>query len=153
MKWFQRSDESKARSESSPNAEVSPAVASGEVAFNEATDSPSHSTSGGEKPVYTPVLEAKVIEAISSCYDPEIPVNIYDLGLVYDIDVRPNGEVFITMTLTSPFCPVAESLPLEVESKVSRIEGVTNVEVDVVWEPRWTPEFMTEAARLELGLM
>ena len=152
MKWFQRSDDSIARGESSPSAEVSLAAADA-AASDEATNSPSLSTGGGEKPVYTPVLEAKVIEAISTCYDPEIPVNIYDLGLVYDIAVRPNGEVLITMTLTSPFCPVAESLPLEVESKVSRIEGVTNVEVEVVCEPRWTPEFMTEAARLELGLM
>ncbi len=152
MRWFQRSDDSKARGEPPPNAEVNPA-ASSTVTSGEAADSPAPSASTGEKPVYTPVLEAKVIEAISTCYDPEIPVNIYDLGLVYDIAARPNGEVFITMTLTSPFCPVAESLPIEVESKVSRIEGVTNVEVEVVWEPRWTPEFMTEAARLELGLM
>ncbi|MFQ5968627.1 MAG: SUF system Fe-S cluster assembly protein [Acidimicrobiia bacterium] len=97
-------------------------------------------------------LKSKVIEVLETCYDPEIPVNIYELGLIYDIDVAPSGAVAIRMTLTSPACPVAGSLPPEVESKVGNIEGVSSAKVDVVWEPPWTPEKMSEAARLQLGM-
>jgi FeS assembly SUF system protein len=84
-------------------------------------------------------------------FDPEIPVNIYELGLVYDIDVAQDGEVTITMTLTTPHCPVAGSLPGEVQDKVAAIEGVRKAHVNLVWEPAWTPERMSEAAKLELG--
>ena len=97
-------------------------------------------------------LQEKIVEMIKTCYDPEIPVNIYELGLIYDIDVADDGAVDIKMTLTSPACPAAGSLPPEVENKVGTIEGVTSVKVDVVWEPTWTPEKMTEAARLQLGM-
>ena len=97
-------------------------------------------------------LEEKIVEMIKTCYDPEIPVNIYELGLIYDIDVADDGAVDIKMTLTSPACPAAGSLPPEVENKVGTIEGITSVKVDVVWEPTWTPEKMTEAARLQLGM-
>jgi FeS assembly SUF system protein len=97
-------------------------------------------------------LEDKIIEMIKTCYDPEIPVNIYELGLIYDIHVGDDGAVDIKMTLTSPACPAAGSLPPEVENKVGTIEGVNSVKVDVVWEPVWTPEKMTEAARLQLGM-
>jgi FeS assembly SUF system protein len=97
-------------------------------------------------------LRGKVIEVLETCYDPEIPVNIYELGLVYGIDINPSGEVAIQMTLTSPACPVAGSLPPEVENKVRNIEGVSSAKVEVVWEPPWTPEKMTEAARLQLGM-
>jgi len=97
-------------------------------------------------------LEEKIVEIIKTCYDPEIPVNIYELGLIYDINVADDGAVDIKMTLTSPACPAAGSLPPEVENKVGTIEGVSSVKVDVVWEPTWTPEKMTEAARLQLGM-
>ena len=99
-----------------------------------------------------PTLREKIIAAIETCYDPEIPVNIYELGLIYDIDIQEDGAVAINMTLTSPACPAAGSLPPEVEMKVGKVEGVTSVKVDVVWEPTWTPEKMTEAAKLQLGM-
>jgi len=99
-------------------------------------------------------IREKVIEALQSCYDPEIPVNIYELGLVYDISVdEEKGEVGIRMTLTSPACPVAGSLPPEVEAKVRAVAGVSKASVEVVWEPPWTPEKMTEAAKLQLGML
>jgi FeS assembly SUF system protein len=103
------------------------------------------------KPFETLDLESKVIETLQMIYDPEIPVNIYDLGLVYDVNVKPEGRVEICMTLTSPACPVAGSLPGEVESKVKQIEGVKEVIVDIVWDPPWNPDMMSEAAKLELG--
>ncbi len=93
-----------------------------------------------------------VIETLKTVYDPEIPVDIYELGLVYNIDVSPEGKVDIRMTLTSPGCPVAESLPREVELKTASIEGVSEVRIDLVWEPPWTLDRMSEAARLELNL-
>jgi len=98
-------------------------------------------------------LKGKVIEALKTCFDPEIPVNIYELGLIYEIEADEAGAVKILMTLTSPMCPVAGSLPPEVEEKVKAIPGVTSAKVDVVWEPPWTPEKMTETARLQLGMM
>ncbi len=97
-------------------------------------------------------LEEKIIDVIKTCYDPEIPVNIYELGLIYDINVADDGAVDIKMTLTSPACPAAGSLPPEVEMKVGTVEGVSSAKVEVVWEPTWTPEKMTEAARLQLGM-
>ena len=99
-----------------------------------------------------PTLEEKIVEVIKTCYDPEIPVDIYALGLIYDINVADDGAVDIKMTLTSPACPAAGSLPPEVETKVGSIEGVSSAKVEVVWEPTWTPEKMTEAARLQLGM-
>lgn len=97
-------------------------------------------------------LQDKVIEALRTCYDPEIPVNIYELGLIYEANVEPSGEVNVRMTLTTPNCPAAASLPLEVEGKVRVLPQVTGVKVDVVWEPPWDPSKMTEAARLQLGM-
>ena len=99
------------------------------------------------------VIEAQVIEAIRTCFDPEIPVNIYELGLIYDVIVGDTGEVEIKMTLTSPHCPAAQSLPPDVEKKVRPVPGVTNAKVTIVWEPPWTPARMSEAAKLELGMM
>jgi FeS assembly SUF system protein len=96
-------------------------------------------------------IEEKVIAALQTCYDPEIPVNIYELGLIYDIDVDASGAVQIKMTLTSPACPVAGSLPPEVQAKVSAIPGVTSAKVDLVWDPPWNQDRMSEAARLQLG--
>lgn len=100
----------------------------------------------------TASLEAQVIDALKTCFDPEIPVNIYELGLIYKVDVTPEQGVHITMTLTSPMCPVAGSLPPEVESKVRALPGVRDAKVTLVWDPPWTQDMMTEAARLQLGL-
>ena len=98
-------------------------------------------------------LEQKVIDVIRTCYDPEIPVNIYELGLIYDVKVGPEGVVHVKMTLTAPNCPAAQSLPIEVESKVGSIEGVTDANVEIVWDPPWEPSMMSEAAKLELGML
>jgi FeS assembly SUF system protein len=97
-------------------------------------------------------LQDKAVEALRTCYDPEIPVNIYDLGLVYDIKVERSGEVYVKMTLTAPTCPVAGTLPPEVEAKIREIPGVKSVKVDLVWEPPWEMSKMSEAARLQLGV-
>ena len=96
-------------------------------------------------------LKARVIEALKTCYDPEIPVDIYALGLVYKVEVQAESRVAITMTLTSPMCPVAEILPGQVESAVRSVSGVEDAAVELVWEPPWDPSMMSEAARLELG--
>ena len=98
-------------------------------------------------------LEGRIIEAISTVYDPEIPVNIYELGLIYDLHVTADNCVRIEMTLTSPACPVAGSLPGDVEARVREVEGVRDVALELVWDPPWTPDRMSEAARLELGFM
>jgi FeS assembly SUF system protein len=96
-------------------------------------------------------LEFKVIDVLRTCYDPEIPVNIYELGLIYKIEVDESNNVIVRMTLTSPMCPVAGILPGEVEQKVQNIPGVNAVNIDLIWDPPWNPSMMTEAARLQLG--
>ncbi len=93
-----------------------------------------------------------IVEVIKTCYDPEIPVNIYEMGLIYTINVEPTGEADIKMTLTSPNCPAAQSLPAEVEEKVKGVEGVTDATIEIVWEPTWNMDMMTEEAKLTLGL-
>lgn len=98
-------------------------------------------------------LEAQIANVLREIYDPEIPVDIYELGLIYDIDVSNQADVVITMTLTSPHCPVAETMPGEVEYRVREVEGVGNVSVALVWEPPWDMSMMSEAARLEMGFM
>ena len=97
-------------------------------------------------------IKSKVIEEIKKMYDPEIPVNIYDLGLIYKIEVDEKNKVNIDMTLTSPNCPVAESLPKEVKDNIMKIEGVSDVNLNLVWEPPWDKDKMSEAAKLELNL-
>jgi FeS assembly SUF system protein len=92
-----------------------------------------------------------IVAALKTCYDPEIPVDIYELGLIYDVDVDADGHAKVRMTLTSPMCPVAESLPVEVEQKVMSVEGIRSASIDLVWDPPWNPGMMSEAARLELG--
>ena len=104
-------------------------------------------------PVEKSRLESKIIEALETCYDPEIPANIYELGLIYAINISDQGDVQIVMTLTTPHCPVATSLPREVQSKVEAISEVHGVQVDVVWDPPWNPGKMSESARLQLGLL
>jgi len=104
----------------------------------------------------TPEREAireRVIEELRTVFDPEIPINIYELGLVYEVEVKPDAYVLIQMTLTSPACPVAETLPGEVELRAKGAEGVKDVEVELVWDPPWGPDRMSEAARLQLGFM
>jgi len=97
-------------------------------------------------------IKSKVIEQIKKIYDPEIPVNIYELGLIYKIEVDDKNKVNVDMTLTSPNCPVAESLPKEVKNNIIKIEGVSDVNLNLVWEPPWTKDKMSEAAKLELNL-
>lgn len=99
------------------------------------------------------ILRTKVIESLRTVYDPEIPVNIYEMGLVYAVEIDNLGNVDITMTLTSPMCPVAESLPLQVETQIQAIEAIGNINVNLVWEPPWTMDRMSEDAKLELGLL
>ena len=98
-------------------------------------------------------LESQIIEALQSVYDPEIPVNIYELGLIYDIQVSAEGEVMVTMTLTSPMCPVAGSLPPDIETRIRAVPGVTKARVEVIWDPPWGPDKMTEAAQLQLNML
>ena len=97
-------------------------------------------------------IKNKVIEEIKKIYDPEIPVNIYELGLIYKIDVDEKNKVNVDMTLTSPNCPVAESLPNEVKENIKEVEGVSDVNLNLVWEPPWDKDKMSEAAKLELNL-
>ena len=97
-------------------------------------------------------MEKKIVEAIKKVYDPEIPVNIYELGLIYNIDVKKDGMVDIKMTLTSPFCPVAGSLPKEVAARASEVDGVKKANVDLVFEPPWNMDLMSEEAKLKLNL-
>jgi FeS assembly SUF system protein len=101
----------------------------------------------------TEALKEKVVECLQTIFDPEIPVNIYEMGLIYEIDVLPINNVQIVMTLTAPNCPAAQSLPLEVDQKVREIEGVSDVHVSVTWTPSWDKSMMSEAAQLELGML
>ena len=97
-------------------------------------------------------VENGIVDALKTIYDPEIPVNIYELGLIYDVDIQEGGAVKVKMTLTAPGCPVAGTLPGEVEAKVAAAPGVASAEVELVWDPPWNPSMMSEAARLELGM-
>ena len=98
-------------------------------------------------------LYEAVVDALKDIFDPEIPVNIYDLGLIYGVDASEDGDVVVTMTLTTPHCPVAESMPGEVELRVGSVPGVRDAEVNLVWDPPWGPDKMTDEARLELGML
>lgn len=112
-----------------------------------------------EKPAETPQagpgsdLQAAIVEALKTIYDPEIPVDIYELGLIYDVAVTEDGDAVVTMTLTTPHCPVAESMPGEVELRVLSVPGVRDAEVKLVWDPPWDPSKMSDEARLELGML
>lgn len=98
-------------------------------------------------------IKEKVVEVIKTIFDPELPVNILELGLIYKIEVNKGGNVFVLMTLTAPGCPAAQSLPLEVDEKVRAVEGVSDVLVTVTWDPPWNKSMMSEVAQLELGFM
>ena len=98
-------------------------------------------------------LYEQVIDALKDIYDPEIPVNIYELGLIYGVEVDEGGHAAVTMTLTTPHCPVAESMPAEVELRVAAVPGIATAEVNLVWDPPWDPAKMSDEARLELGML
>ncbi|GMN02539.1 SUF system Fe-S cluster assembly protein [Erythrobacter sp. MTPC3] len=112
-----------------------------------------------QKPAEGPVggagsdLQTAVIDALKEIYDPEIPVNIYDLGLIYGVEVDDEADATVTMTLTTPHCPVAETMPGEVELRASSVPGIRDAEVNLVWDPPWSPEKMSDEARLELGML
>src|SRR5262245_31275210 len=112
--------------------------------------SPATATAGPASPEE---IRTRIVEALHSVYDPEIPVDIYELGLVYDVSVDEAGRVTVRITLTSPACPAAEARPPEVEAKARAVPGVSSVALELVWEPPWTPERMSEAAKLELGMV
>jgi len=127
------------------------------------TEVATHPEDGGHPAVNAPLqplgameriaIYDKVIDVLHTCYDPEIPVDIYELGLIYDVKVEESGEVNIKMTLTAPNCPAAQSLPAEVKYKAEGVPGVTGTNVEIVWEPPWDMTKMTEAARLQLGMI
>lgn len=98
-------------------------------------------------------IAPRVIEALKTVYDPEIPVNIFEMGLIYEVLVDQNGQVGVKMTLTAPACPAAQSLPVEVRDKARSVAGVTDAKVEIVWDPPWTKDRMSDAAKLELGLL
>ena len=127
-----------------------------ETAASKSVESSSPIAKSGEpspvQRIQSEATKAEVIETLRTVYDPEIPVNIYELGLVYDVDVDGESKVNVRMTLTSPMCPVAGSLPGEVESKIRALPSVHDAHVEVVWDPPWTPECMSEAARLKLNI-
>jgi FeS assembly SUF system protein len=139
-----------------PRAEESPSSTSHGLDVGALVEPPPSASMGpgyGEKDqARTDALKPKIVEALSTIYDPEIPVNIYELGLIYDIVSDADGRVTVTMTLTSPACPSAQQLPSEARYKTKAVEGVTDAYVDVVWEPPWTKDLMSETAKLALGM-
>jgi len=116
------------------------------------TPEPTPPTALVADPAKTEELRPAIVQAISTVFDPEIPVNIWELGLIYDIAVDQSAKAVVTMTLTAPGCPAAQSLPVEVAAKVKAVPGVSDAKVDVVWEPGWTKDRMSEAAKLQLGM-
>ena len=151
----------KTAAESANAAEPAAPASAPEPAFDTsaltAPPPPAATAAADEKPVQTDALKTlertpKLVEQLSTVYDPEIPVNIYELGLIYDVAVDTDGLAVIKMTLTAPGCPAAVTLPAEVQGKVKAIEGVSDARVDLVWEPPWTKDRMTEAAKLQLGI-
>jgi FeS assembly SUF system protein len=125
--------------------------------LNNAVESPANASSESiddviPDPVNMADIRPQVLEALSTVFDPEIPVNIREMGLIYDVLVDKHGRVGIRMTLTAPACPAAQSLPVEVRDKAAAVPGVTEAKVEIVWDPPWTKEMMSEAAKLQLGL-
>ena len=125
-----------------PSPEAQPVAAPAEQAISEPGTDPGAET-----------VRDRIVQMLTTIYDPEIPVNIYDLGLIYGVDVSDDGHVDVTMTLTTPHCPVAESMPGEVELRVSAVPGVRDAEVNLVWDPAWDPAKMSDEAKLELGML
>lgn len=141
---------SSTESETTETEPMDPVDVAGESEASSATDHPPSVRLASVAPDET--LLERVVAGVRGVYDPEIPLNIYDLGLIYRIDITEEGKVAIDMTLTSPMCPVAESLPGEVEMAARGVDGVFDVAIELVWDPPWGPEVMSEAARLELGI-
>ena len=137
-------------SETTATEPTDPIEAAGDSETSSATDNPPSVRLASVAPDAT--LLERVVTGVRGVYDPEIPLNIYDLGLIYRIDITEEAHVAIDMTLTSPMCPVAESLPGEVEMAARGDDGVSDVVIELVWDPPWGPEVMSEAARLELGI-
>lgn len=123
------------------------------IPFTYAPEQPSGEAADISRHITGETIEERVISAIRTVYDPEIPVNLYDLGLIYDIDVTADGTVNIRMTLTAPACPVAGILPQQVQCAVEQVPNVSNVRVELVWTPPWSQERMTDEAKLELGML
>jgi FeS assembly SUF system protein len=134
--------------------EISPNPETAEAAAAETTTAPAAAALTGPHTMSEDAseLENGIVEALKQIFDPEIPVNIYELGLIYDVDIQEGGKVQVKMTLTSPGCPVAGSLPGEVKARVEAVPGVASAEIDLVWDPAWNPSMMSEAARLQLGM-
>ncbi|MEZ7978577.1 MAG: SUF system Fe-S cluster assembly protein [Myxococcota bacterium] len=122
-----------------------------EQEVNKAAGTPDSNAGKGLSPAMQ--IRDRIIAVLKTVYDPEIPVDIYELGLVYGVDVTDDGEAHVTMTLTTPMCPVAETLPPEVEDKVRNVMGVKDCSLDLVWDPPWSVDMMSDAARLELNMM
>lgn len=142
------------KEEAPPAATSAPPSSPQGAAADPAPAAPGDQGPGAAAPTKSPeeLLREGVIGAVKKCYDPEIPVNIYDLGLVYGIEVTPEGAVDLKMTLTAPGCPVAGSLPAEVERMVRSVPGVTDAKVELVWDPPWHPGMMSKLARVMLGM-
>lgn len=111
-----------------------------------------HDTPAVSMPVGKEAMMERIVEAIKTCYDPEIPVDIWELGLIYRVDVNDGGDVAIDMTLTSPMCPVAGELPQQVQEAVQTADGVTTCKIDLVWEPPWRPDMMSDVAKIQLDM-
>jgi FeS assembly SUF system protein len=140
-----------------PSAAPPPAAAPASASASASGSASSSAPAAPERPVPQPpfapgTLEPDIIAALRTCFDPEIPLNIYDLSLVYGIDVDPEGNVEVRMTLTSPTCPVAGTLPGEVQQRVAAVPGVKSAHVALVWDPPWEPSMLSEGARLQLGM-
>ena len=130
-----------------------PSVSGGGLPEDSPANAQSESTSNiTPDPAKMDELAPRVIEALKTVYDPEIPVNIFEMGLIYDVVVDANGQVGVKMTLTAPACPAAQSLPIEVRDKAKSVDGVTDAKVEVVWDPPWTKDRMSDAAKLQLGM-
>ncbi len=126
--------------------------ATAEETHNIEASEPTPQKPSSEDPIDTEAVKEEIVKALKTVYDPEIPVDIYELGLIYDIKVKEDGNTYVQMTLTAPNCPAAGILPGQVESSARSVEGVYDVELDLVFDPPWTPERMSEAAKLELGM-
>ena len=130
-----------------------PSVSGGGLPEDSPANAQSESTSNiTPDPAKMDELAPRVIEALKTVYDPEIPVNIFEMGLIYDVVVDADGQVGVKMTLTAPACPAAQSLPIEVRDKAKSVDGVTDAKVEVVWDPPWTKDRMSDAAKLQLGM-
>ena len=145
LKWLRRPQEQKTKDKQGERA------MDNEQNQNDLTKGTEPAVSRGLSPAMQ--IRDRIIATLKTVYDPEIPVDIYELGLIYGVEVADDGEVHVTMTLTTPMCPVAETLPPEVEDKVRNVLGVTDVSLDLVWDPPWSVDMMSDAARLELNLM